>query len=273
MNSVFQHCYEDLHELTIKRDSASECYQLVFLLFPEDTVYRTEDLLSRHSTKPGLWRNHGRVDNIIFFLNGEKTNPEPFDDHPEVSKSRFLFADPLMPILRTEKGTIQQQATAEQYAGKLDALYSDKLLSFNKITRPSSLSAITIAATIRQQLSGVTKSADIPDDLEFFSSGMDSIETLFLWRKLKSALNLLTFAADIYSCPSISRLSQFITKVISFQAAERRGDLQTVGTILDHYKGEIDNLASFIAVTSMASRTFSHIVLLTGSSGSVGSLF
>jgi acyl-coenzyme A synthetase/AMP-(fatty) acid ligase len=47
--------------------------------FSNEEVWRTKDLFKPHSTKPGLWRFHGRAADIIVLSNGGKFNPVPFE--------------------------------------------------------------------------------------------------------------------------------------------------------------------------------------------------
>ncbi|KAF2811621.1 putative NRPS-like enzyme [Mytilinidion resinicola] len=88
VQAEFRHRFEDLHELVVVRTLENESYQPVFLHFPDLKEYETRDLFTPHPTKPGLWTHRSRVDDVIVFLNGEKTNPVSFEHevakHPEV---------------------------------------------------------------------------------------------------------------------------------------------------------------------------------------------
>ncbi|EED17424.1 NRPS-like enzyme, putative [Talaromyces stipitatus ATCC 10500] len=88
LNVEYRHHYGDLYEMVIVRSPSNEEFQPVFLHFPELKEYETRDLLSPHPDMPGLWRYRGRKDDIIVFLNGEKTNPISFEQevsrHPEI---------------------------------------------------------------------------------------------------------------------------------------------------------------------------------------------
>ncbi|KAE9380743.1 putative NRPS-like enzyme [Stipitochalara longipes BDJ] len=88
LQAEFQHRFEDLHELVIIKRSESEHLQPVFVHFPEEEKFETKDLFAPHSTKPGLWKHQSRIDDVIVFINGEKTNPVSFENevasHPEV---------------------------------------------------------------------------------------------------------------------------------------------------------------------------------------------
>ena len=42
---------------------------------PVTAEWRTKDLYKPHPSKPGLWKFHGRTDDVIVMGNGEKFNP------------------------------------------------------------------------------------------------------------------------------------------------------------------------------------------------------
>ncbi|KAE8133310.1 NRPS-like enzyme [Aspergillus pseudotamarii] len=71
------------YEMVIARNPERERYQFPFTLFPDKQEYHTSDLFVRHPdpAKPDLWRWCARVDDVIVFLNGEKTNPVSMEQH------------------------------------------------------------------------------------------------------------------------------------------------------------------------------------------------
>ena len=71
----FRHVSGNEYEAVIVRSAAREINQCPFVLFPEMQEYHTKDLMIPHPAKANLWRPSARVDDVIVFLNGEKTNP------------------------------------------------------------------------------------------------------------------------------------------------------------------------------------------------------
>lgn len=96
INIEYRHHHGELHEMVIVRSKENEELQPVFLHFPELQEYETRDLLTPHPNLPGLWRYRARKDDIIVFLNGEKTNPISFEQevsrHPEVRSAVVVGA-------------------------------------------------------------------------------------------------------------------------------------------------------------------------------------
>ncbi|KAI2610579.1 acetyl-CoA synthetase-like protein [Hypoxylon sp. NC1633] len=72
---------EDCFELVLEKSTSTEHYQPVFDRYPELDRYRTGDLFKRHPTRSDMWAHASRADEIIVFLNGEKTNPVSFENH------------------------------------------------------------------------------------------------------------------------------------------------------------------------------------------------
>ncbi|KAI0904542.1 acetyl-CoA synthetase-like protein [Ustulina deusta] len=75
--ATFDKVNDGLHELVISRDETRIDTQTSFTIggFEDFTEYRTRDLFEPHPVVPDSWRWCARADDIIVFLNGEKTNP------------------------------------------------------------------------------------------------------------------------------------------------------------------------------------------------------
>jgi hypothetical protein len=80
----FEEITPGMFEMIVKRDAKHEQYQLPFSIGPtmqDLQVFRTRDLFVKHPTLPGYWGWRARADDIIVFLNGEKTNPVSMEQH------------------------------------------------------------------------------------------------------------------------------------------------------------------------------------------------
>ena len=78
LGAEFQYLTEDLFELVVKHNGENLPTQPTFSQLPELYKlheYRTRDLFSPHPRLGDLWQWRARADDIIVFLNGEKTNP------------------------------------------------------------------------------------------------------------------------------------------------------------------------------------------------------
>ncbi|KAK5635634.1 hypothetical protein RRF57_011346 [Xylaria bambusicola] len=74
---------DNLYELVISRDEKLVEIQTTFNIggFESLTEYRTKDLFEPHPDVLDAWRWRARADDIIVFLNGEKTNPVSMEQH------------------------------------------------------------------------------------------------------------------------------------------------------------------------------------------------
>ncbi|KAF2650089.1 acetyl-CoA synthetase-like protein [Lophiostoma macrostomum CBS 122681] len=85
---------KETFELIMHRNSELERVRSISCNFPDVDVWRTKDLFNAHPTKPGLWRFHGRADDIIVLSNGEKFNPVPSEmqiaAHPLVTGALII---------------------------------------------------------------------------------------------------------------------------------------------------------------------------------------
>lgn len=83
LGAEFRQITDGQHELCIARDSKLKEQQPTFALFPDLQEYPSRDIFVRHPSKdkPNLWKWLARADDIIVFLNGEKTNPISMEQH------------------------------------------------------------------------------------------------------------------------------------------------------------------------------------------------
>lgn len=109
------------YELVIRREEALANTQACFTVpgLDLDDEYRTKDLFERHPTIPELWRWRARADDIITFLNGEKTNPISMEHHimasnPELSGALVIGAQRFQAALLLEPASDESLSTPDQ---------------------------------------------------------------------------------------------------------------------------------------------------------------
>ena len=118
----------DLFELVLPRGNAdNERLLTPFLHFPDLEEYPTNDLFAPHPTKPDFWYYRGRGDDIIVFLNGEKTNPITFEgqvsSHPEVSAALMVGSQRMEAALIIELAGGAQALSPEERAQTLERIW------------------------------------------------------------------------------------------------------------------------------------------------------
>lgn len=84
----FREHSDGVYEQFFVRDPSTDPYYSIWYTFPDRNEISTQDLFSKHPSKPNLWKYVGRSDDLIVFSNGEKYNPTAAEgilrSHPEV---------------------------------------------------------------------------------------------------------------------------------------------------------------------------------------------
>lgn len=107
----FRQYADAAYELYIVRNpSLEKHHQPTFTFFPDLQEYSSRDLFVRHSSKDkaDFWKWHARADDIIVFLNGEKTNPIQMEQlivssNPEVTAALVAGAQRFQAALLVER--------------------------------------------------------------------------------------------------------------------------------------------------------------------------
>ncbi|KAH8156102.1 hypothetical protein CIB48_g12145 [Xylaria polymorpha] len=301
--ATFDKISDNLYELVITRDGRLVDTQTTFTIngFEDLTEYRTKDLFEPHPKVPDAWRWRARADDIIVFLNGEKTNPrfeaalivEPAANsgslttaeqaaliervwpsvdeanrsvpaHARVDKSLILVA--AQPLIRAGKGTIQRAANLLQYSDDIDRLYVNADVS---VTGAQTIEATDINAVMRliqdtfRGMEGLTK---IDEDTSFFDNGMDSLRALQLVRTLRKTMCVPKLAlSTIYQTPTPRELA---TMILS-NSSDSSDDQKVLEQLLTTYRGLVQEMPKLPATLGREEEGPTD-VLLTGSTGTLG---
>lgn len=99
VGATYDEVAENMYELVIQHDDKLQHTQVAFSIRGQEKLdqYRTKDLFEPHPTVPDAWCWRARRDDIIVFLNGEKTNPISMEQHivarnPEVASAIVVGA-------------------------------------------------------------------------------------------------------------------------------------------------------------------------------------
>ncbi|KAL8679988.1 MAG: hypothetical protein Q9224_006986, partial [Gallowayella concinna] len=108
----------DVFEQVFVRYDGLNLFQGIFATFPNLYEYSMGDLYQLHPTEPGLWRLHGRTDDLIIFTTAEKLNPTDMESiissHPGISAALvgghgrtqcFLLIEPEKVLRSSEEET------------------------------------------------------------------------------------------------------------------------------------------------------------------------
>ncbi|KAF7936357.1 uncharacterized protein EAE98_002576 [Botrytis deweyae] len=206
--------------------------------------------------------------------------------HARIAKSHIHFTEPGRPILISAKGTIQRSPTLREYASEIEKLYvdADKMSAYSAGENDENEELVNICndeavhKLLRQAVLKVTKwdEAKVQDEDNLFVQGMDSLQALQLIRNLRRALNKPDLAISIlYTNPSIAQLLQSIiamskdeSNTNTVNASNRRHKIEET---LKQYVQFVDRISSKHEFGEKLSPVNEHVVVLTGSTGSLGS--
>ncbi|KAJ5644413.1 NRPS-like enzyme [Penicillium longicatenatum] len=197
--------------------------------------------------------------------------------HARIAKTHIVFTTKEMPMLRAGKGTIQRAGTLAQYRRELDKLYADadELSGDAGIgDGPGRSNDLPVVSQyIRQSILDITGWNDNLSDTEnWFSLGLDSLQTITTTRVLRQGLGIPSLSPNVvYLHPTVSELANAIILLHSQgdQSAEdhQRHQLQEREELLQELLGQIKLPSSPPPRTTPTEQ----IVILTGSTGSLGS--
>lgn len=123
VNAVFDKTADGFYEMVVRRGknltNVQPCFTVPGMQQLEE--YRTKDLFGPHPNIPDLWCWRARADDIIVFLNGEKTNPISMEQHiiasnPEISGALVIGAQRFQAALLIEPASENALTTSEQAA-------------------------------------------------------------------------------------------------------------------------------------------------------------
>ena len=125
-----RHVRDNIHELYVVHDPLKEEQQPTFTLFPHLQEYSSRDLFERHPSeyKSNLWSWRARADDIIVFLNGEKTNPISMEQHivshlPEIKAALVVGAQRFQAALLIEPTDSERELTPSERGAFIERIW------------------------------------------------------------------------------------------------------------------------------------------------------
>ncbi|EEQ29776.1 putative NRPS-like protein biosynthetic cluster [Microsporum canis] len=292
--------------------------QPVFNTFPDLEEYHTKDVYSPHPTKPGLWKFHGRLDDVIVLSNGLKFNPvtmekiieghplvsravvvglarfqtallvEPNWNHWDENNSENKFIEEIWPTVReansispaygrvmknrvglasrskpfntTPKGSTQRRLVSNSYKEEIDVIYMNPASDVFEYAIPKSTNLEILTESVRNIISDALGFSKFTDETDLYSIGLDSLQTFQLSIILnRSGFTTLT-PQMIYAHPTIGKLSNLLFSILNGVEKNDISRSENIDMLVSKYTDGLPDLEN----------TKSHSVILTGSTGSLG---
>ncbi|KAG6885392.1 putative NRPS-like protein biosynthetic cluster [Termitomyces sp. T159_Od127] len=248
-----------------------EGHQTMIDNLPDVSGYATSDLWRPHPTTKGLWKMQTIED-------ANSIAPA----HSRIFKEMILFTSQGKPLPFTPKGTLARKAAIKLYEEEINALYENVGAVAGQFFSPASWSATDIHAWLLEQASDVMSGATVvnPDD-DLFEQGFDSLYATSLRLRIVNALRCSKDPEHqkvakslslnlVYSFPVIKDLAAFISSLLTSEDVQ--GDAASrsaaaMEAMITKYSSGLD-----VPLPSpLASAPLPAIILLTGSTGNLGS--
>ncbi|KAI1321521.1 hypothetical protein F5Y16DRAFT_388734 [Xylariaceae sp. FL0255] len=212
-----------------------------------------------------------------------------------IPRELILFATEKKPFLRASKGTIQRVLTITDYAPEIDQAYAEaeeSLLTggLPPLQSPGSASDLIslLEAIFSQTMQNSSDDVVIDIDEDLFTRGLDSLGISVVLARLKATLRKHGVSDEklkliknqlIYKEPTVTRLANALSTILSGAAVsdETAESQALLNQVLDEYEQKLHGiLAAKEASNGLKTNGYKgtktgHTVILTGSTGSVGS--
>ncbi|KAJ7785171.1 putative aminoadipate reductase [Mycena maculata] len=200
-----------------------------------------------------------------------------------IYKEMILVTQPRKPVLRAPKGTVSKKATVALYNEEIEELYNTIEASGNAANDtepPASWTAEDLEAWLKMHAS-VIADRDIRGGQDLFEQGFDSLNATFLRHRIVGALKNSNDLEEsqvqaavqkipqnfIYSHPSIEQLARAIVRLAHDDSSGPDDGKAIVEEMIAKYSQGFDAPIP----KSMVSSSGRAVVLLTGSTGGLGS--
>lgn len=232
-----------------------------------------------HSLDDSNTEQSAFVDEIWSFI--EKAN-EIAPAYGRLMKSKIVMAAKDKPFKCTPKGSTRRGVVITEYMEEIEHLYALEEEE-NSYRFPKEATINEVKKIIESILADLLSMDHITDEGDIFALGIDSLQTLKLSRILLRALrsvhpeigaNVIS-TQKIYSHPSLTGLSEYIYSLLHCNAAnsppevDRESELERRKRIFALVEKHTTGLPVNI-VTNIPQKKTGGIVILTGSTGSLG---
>ncbi|KAH8715345.1 Non-canonical non-ribosomal peptide synthetase FUB8 [Beauveria bassiana] len=205
----------------------------------------------------------------------EKANAATVE-HGRIARHLVTVSDPEKPFLFSAKGSLQRGAVLKMYKKEIEALFSTQ-----EVIKPAQLNIATLESltgSVRSLFNSVSPGSTIEAEDDFFLHGVDSLQVINIAKIIAAGLKAAGVAEDravlapreIYAESTISKLANFLfSRIHGMQSNDAHSQEENLQALVDKYSAGLANRSD----TRPPSKSTGKTVLLTGSTGSLGSYF
>ncbi|KAG6847104.1 hypothetical protein H0H93_010078, partial [Arthromyces matolae] len=195
-----------------------------------------------------------------------------------IFKEMILFASKDKPLPRAGKGTVMRKAALNAYAQEISALYENVEANITSHSRPASWVPADVEKWILGQAVEVASKDTLSIDENLFDQGFDSLSATILRLRITHAMrssgnpSLVTASQNlhqnlVYNAPTIKQLAVYVTSSPVADDTQSSSQTAVIENLITKYSANFEPLNS----TSAVSTSSGIVVLLTGSTGHLGS--
>ncbi|KAI4701882.1 putative NRPS-like protein biosynthetic cluster [Alternaria sp. Ai002NY15] len=192
--------------------------------------------------------------------------------HARIYQTKVTVAKDQKPFIRAGKGSTIRLQTVAAFKDEIEALYADE--GYSSDPTQDADGDVALASKIRAVFARNLHSFhdDVADDVEIFSLGVDSLDVLALTNALNKAVRGAEVTSSmIYSNPSVKQLAAALSQTVS--NSPRQASLpptreEKLSAMVRKYTKDMVRPKS---MASAVTRPRNQTVILTGSTGSLGS--
>lgn len=194
-----------------------------------------------------------------------------------VVKEMIVFTSPEKPMMRAVKGNVMRQATINLYQKEIDDAYValERGTAGQDVTVPSSWTDADVRSWLWEYIAETQPGVSLPEDSDLFALGFDSLSATTLRSRIINALrtsghdDVTTSITStwVYERPTINQIVHGLVNLVSSMSeAASHSKAIAMADMVKKYTADLPSAAE-----SGKAREGKHVVLLTGSTGGLGS--
>jgi len=194
--------------------------------------------------------------------------------HARIHRDFIIFTSADKPFPRAGKGTVQRRLALELYSAELDSLYESVGAPNEQASTQSNRGYSSVEAAIKDIVASSTELEidNIPSNSDLFELGLDSLQANTIAKRLNEFVSLhgkpqSVAARTVYAHPSLEALAEAVSVIIKGDESSSENSQETLEEMLQLYTAHMP----ISGRDSLSKSRNPNVVLLTGSTGSLGS--
>ena len=191
--------------------------------------------------------------------------------HGRIMKANIGLASQSKPFKTTAKGSTQRRHVIKDYENEINEIYAKS--DYEVVPElPVDASLSTVQDYVSKVVSNMLESSELSDQADFYTAGLDSLQTMQLGKVLQTAIrghhpeeSALITPPKIYANPTIEQLSRFVHAIINGSMEDGVSRMEKINGLVEKYTSSLPK-----QIFDVGSSDKKHAVILTGSTGSLG---